>query len=49
MDTGRIASVIKPLRLDEDEGLDSVAEPWAADDLSDIYANPGEVIEDELL
>lgn len=50
-DTGTIAHVDETLRLDEDElGLHSNALDGGPDDLDldSIYADPGEVVEDDL-
>lgn len=48
-DTGVIAHVDETLRRDLDEGPASNALEGGADnDLDDIYADPGEIVEDEL-
>lgn len=50
MDTGDIAEVPEDQRLDEDggEGSDASDDVITDDDLSEIYENPGEVIEEDL-
>lgn len=49
IDTGDLAEVPEDQRLDVDEGEGSDAtEGGLDDDLSDIYADPGEVVEEDL-
>lgn len=49
MDTGDVAEVPEEDRLDEDGGEGSDAtEGGADDDLGDVFADPGEVVEEDL-